>query len=103
VKKGPVGIFDVYVDEWVVYSNRREGGRLPKNEEVIRRIRITKGAWLCRQRHGRISTRKLRRRSTSLRRSRNAGPAAAESLDLKPLVIAARHLAGGKAPEEAIS
>ena len=39
MKKGPVGIFDVYVDEWVVYSNRREGGRLPKNEEVIRRIR----------------------------------------------------------------
>jgi predicted Rdx family selenoprotein len=39
VKKGPVGMFDVYVDEWVVYSNRREGGRLPKNDEVVRRIR----------------------------------------------------------------
>jgi predicted Rdx family selenoprotein len=38
VKKGPVGIFDVYVDEWVVYSNRREGGRLPESEEVIQRI-----------------------------------------------------------------
>jgi predicted Rdx family selenoprotein len=43
VKKGPVGIFDVYVDEWVVYSNRREGGRLPKNEEVIQRIRDYQG------------------------------------------------------------
>ena len=43
MKKGPVGIFDVYVDEWVVYSNRREGGRLPKNEEVIRRIRDYQG------------------------------------------------------------
>ena len=32
-------MFDVYVDEWVVYSNRREGGRLPKNEEVVQRIR----------------------------------------------------------------
>jgi hypothetical protein len=43
VKKGPVGIFDVYVDEWVVYSNRREGGRLPKNDEVIQRIRDYQG------------------------------------------------------------
>jgi predicted Rdx family selenoprotein len=39
VKRGPVGIFDVYADEWVVYSNRREGGRLPQNEQVIQRIR----------------------------------------------------------------
>ena len=43
MKKGPVGIFDVYVDEWVVYSNRREGGRLPQNDEVIRRIRDYQG------------------------------------------------------------
>jgi predicted Rdx family selenoprotein len=43
VKKGPVGMFDVYVDEWVVYSNRREGGRLPKNEEVVQRIRDYQG------------------------------------------------------------
>ena len=43
MKKGPVGMFDVYVDEWVVYSNRREGGRLPENEEVVRRIRDYQG------------------------------------------------------------
>jgi predicted Rdx family selenoprotein len=39
VKKGPVGIFDVYVDESVIYSNRKEGGRLPKNDEIVQRIR----------------------------------------------------------------
>ena len=43
MKKGPVGMFDVYVDEWVVYSNRREGGRLPENEEVVQRIRDYQG------------------------------------------------------------
>jgi predicted Rdx family selenoprotein len=43
VKKGPVGIFDVYVDESVIYSNRKEGGRLPKNDEVIQRIRDYQG------------------------------------------------------------
>ena len=43
MKNGPVGMFDVYVDEWVVYSNRREGGRLPKNEEVVQRIRDYRG------------------------------------------------------------
>ncbi len=32
-------MFDVYLDESVIYSNRREGGRLPKNEEVLERIR----------------------------------------------------------------
>lgn len=36
-------MFDVYVDEWVVYSNRREGGRLPQNNEVIQRIRDYQG------------------------------------------------------------
>ncbi len=39
VKKGPVGLFDVYVDEAVVYTNRLEGGRLPQDNEVVRRIR----------------------------------------------------------------
>jgi hypothetical protein len=39
VKKGPVGLFDVYADESVIYSNRREGGRLPKSDEITRRIR----------------------------------------------------------------
>ena len=39
LKKGPVGIFDVYIDEWVVYSNRRECGRLPKNDEIISKIK----------------------------------------------------------------
>ena len=39
LKKGPVGLFDVYVDDGVVYSNRREGGRLPRNEEIIEKIR----------------------------------------------------------------
>jgi len=39
VKKGPIGLFDVYADESVIYSNRREGGRLPKSEEVLQRIR----------------------------------------------------------------
>jgi len=57
VKKGPVGIFDVYVDEWVVYSNRREGGRLPKNEEVVQRIRDYQGR-LAVPRKGRSSSSK---------------------------------------------
>ena len=39
VKRGPIGLFDVYVDEWVVYSNRREGGRLPRNDDIIARIK----------------------------------------------------------------
>jgi len=39
LKKGPVGLFDVYVDDGVIYSNRREGGRLPQNEEIIEKIR----------------------------------------------------------------
>jgi len=39
LKKGPVGLFDVYVDDGVIYSNRREGGRLPRNEEIIEKIR----------------------------------------------------------------
>jgi hypothetical protein len=39
LKKGPVGLFDVYVDNGVIYSNRREGGRLPGNEEIIEKIR----------------------------------------------------------------
>lgn len=39
MRKGPIGLFDVYLDESVIYSNRREGGRLPKNEEVLARIR----------------------------------------------------------------
>ena len=43
LKKGPIGTFDVYADEWVIYSNRREGGRLPKNEEVVQRIRDYRG------------------------------------------------------------
>ena len=34
-----MGLFDVYADEFVIYSNRREGGRLPKNQEVLQRIR----------------------------------------------------------------
>jgi predicted Rdx family selenoprotein len=32
-------MFDIYVDESVIYSNRREGGRLPKTDEIIQRIR----------------------------------------------------------------
>jgi predicted Rdx family selenoprotein len=28
----------VYLDEAVIYSNRREGGRLPKSEVVLQRI-----------------------------------------------------------------
>lgn len=39
MRKGPIGLFDVYLDESVVYSNRREGGRLPESDEVIQRIR----------------------------------------------------------------
>jgi thioredoxin 1 len=53
---------------------------------------ITRDVWLCRGRDGPVPARKLRRRSTSLSRSRNAGPAAPEGLDLKPLVIAAMSL-----------
>jgi predicted Rdx family selenoprotein len=43
LKRGPIGVFDVYADEWVIYSNRKEGGRLPKNAEVIQRIRDIQG------------------------------------------------------------
>ena len=39
LKKGPMGLFDVHVDEGIIYSNRSEGGRLPKNEEVIEKLR----------------------------------------------------------------
>lgn len=34
-----MGLFDVYVPEGIIYSNRNEGGRLPKNEEIIEKIR----------------------------------------------------------------
>jgi predicted Rdx family selenoprotein len=39
LKKGPRGLFDVYADEGIIYSNRTEGGRLPRNEEVIEKLR----------------------------------------------------------------
>lgn len=39
IRKGPVGLFDVYVDESVIYSNRTEGGRLPEKDEIVQRIR----------------------------------------------------------------
>jgi len=39
VKKGPLGIFDVYVEEGIIYSNRRAGGRLPGSDEIIQRLR----------------------------------------------------------------
>lgn len=39
MKKGPIGIFDVYADEWVIYSNRWEGGRLPQKDEIVAKIR----------------------------------------------------------------
>ncbi len=39
MRKGPIGLFDVYVDEAIIYSNRREGGRLPDKDEIVRRIR----------------------------------------------------------------
>ena len=39
MKKGPIGMFDVYVDESVIYSNRWEGGRLPQKDEIIAKIR----------------------------------------------------------------
>lgn len=39
LKKGPRGLFDVYVDEGIIYSNRTEGGRLPRHEEVIEKLR----------------------------------------------------------------
>ena len=42
-------MFDVYVDESVIYSNRREGGRLPKNDEIIQRIRDYQASPLRRQ------------------------------------------------------
>jgi predicted Rdx family selenoprotein len=29
----------VYVDEAIIYSNRREGGRLPEDDDIVRRIR----------------------------------------------------------------
>jgi hypothetical protein len=39
LKKGPRGLFDVYVDEGIIYSNRSEGGRLPGNDEIIEKLR----------------------------------------------------------------
>jgi predicted Rdx family selenoprotein len=38
LNKGSIGMFDVYVNDRVIYSNRREGGRLPRNEEVLEKI-----------------------------------------------------------------
>jgi hypothetical protein len=39
LKKGPRGLFEVYVPDGVMYSNRSEGGRLPRNEEIIEKLR----------------------------------------------------------------
>lgn len=39
IRKGPIGLFDVYVDGWTVYSNRAQGGRLPQAAEIIAGIR----------------------------------------------------------------
>jgi predicted Rdx family selenoprotein len=39
LKKGPTGLFDVYVADGMIYSNRSAGGRLPENEEIIEKIR----------------------------------------------------------------
>ena len=39
LKKGPTGLFEVYVADGMIYSNRSAGGRLPENEEIIEKIR----------------------------------------------------------------
>jgi predicted Rdx family selenoprotein len=39
LKKGPTGLFEVYVADGMIYSNRSAGGRLPENEEMIEKIR----------------------------------------------------------------
>ncbi len=39
LKNGPRGLFEVYVPDGVLYSNRSEGGRLPRNEEIIEKLR----------------------------------------------------------------
>ena len=37
--EGHLGIFEVAVDSWILYSNRNQCGELPGNELVIRRIK----------------------------------------------------------------
>ena len=39
LRKGPVGLFDVYVDEAIIFTNRRQSGRLPPDDEIVRRVR----------------------------------------------------------------
>ena len=39
LKEGPRGLFEVHVADGVLYSNRSEGGRLPRNEEIIEKLR----------------------------------------------------------------
>jgi len=39
LKKGPRGLFEVSVPDGVIYSNRSEGGRLPRDEEIIEKLR----------------------------------------------------------------
>lgn len=39
LKKGHNGIFEVYASKGIIYTNRSECGRLPKNEEIILKLR----------------------------------------------------------------
>jgi hypothetical protein len=39
VKKGPRGLFEVHADGEIIYSNLAEGGRLPRKEEIIEKLR----------------------------------------------------------------
>jgi len=39
LKEGPRGLFEVDVADGVLYSNRSEGGRLPRNEDIIEKLR----------------------------------------------------------------
>jgi len=38
LKEGHGGIFEVTIDDQVIYTNRGQCGRLPDNEEVFQRI-----------------------------------------------------------------
>lgn len=44
LKEGHGGIFEVAIDDHVVYTNLKECGRLPENEEIFQKIRECQGS-----------------------------------------------------------
>ncbi|KPK99779.1 MAG: hypothetical protein AMJ91_06330 [candidate division Zixibacteria bacterium SM23_73_3] len=44
LKEGHDGIFEVSINDQVVYSNFNQCGRLPENEEIFQKIREYRGS-----------------------------------------------------------